>query len=127
VKSFGSGHSIIARAFAQAAAMGEQVAHLHMLGDPGIGHAEVGKVTPHGVVPTQLSFLHQTGEQRRSHRLAVGGDLEQRVVGDRLSGPGHALAQCARVDHLAVVDHAHRETGQVITGHHRIDDGVELR
>ena len=42
-----------------------------------------------------------------------------------LAAAGHELAGGARVGDLAVFDHAQRHAGQVILGHHRIEDGVE--
>src|SRR5690606_5554805 len=59
------------------------------------------------------------------HRLGVGGDLEQRVRGDRITAAGDGLAEAARVDDLAVLDHPDRDAGQVVAFDGGFDGGVE--
>ena len=117
---FGPQHQIAA-AFGQAAVVHEQVAHLHVLGDPGIEHAESRQVLGHRVIPAQLAGIDQAREQACRHGLAVRGDLEQGLARDLLARTRFAFTGCARVNDLAVVDDADGETGQVIALHDFIE------
>ena len=115
----------VAAAFRQAAVVHQQVADRHIPGHPRIVHRELRQVLHHRIVPAQPALLHQPRQHRAGHRLAVGSDLEQRLGGHRIAGAGHGFAETARVHHLAVLDHADRDAGQLVAfdggAHHGID------
>ena len=112
----------VAGAFGQAAAMHEQIADLHIRGDPRIVHAERRQEFRHRIVPTQLALLHQPRQQRGGHGLGVRGDLEQGLRIHRFARG--EIPERARVDHLAVVDNADGHAGQVIARDHSVDHAV---
>jgi hypothetical protein len=72
----------VARAEAEAAPVGEQVADGHLAGDIGVVHLEVGHVVDHAVAPLQLAFVDEDGEGGGGEGFGVGGDGEKRVFGD---------------------------------------------
>ena len=74
----------VAGAHRQAAAVAEQVAHGHHLGDRGVVHAELAQVFHHGLVPADLAFVDQDGERRGGVGLGVRADGEAGVGVDRL-------------------------------------------
>src|SRR5690606_20322785 len=74
---------------------------------------------------TRRSSDLQPRQHRRGHRLGVGGDLEQRCGGHRVTAAGDGLAEAARVDDLAVLDHADGDAGQVVAFDGGLDGGVE--
>src|SRR5690606_17635068 len=74
---------------------------------------------------TRRSSDLQPRQHRRGHRLGVGGDLEQRCGGHRVTAAGDGLAEAARVDDLAVLDHPDRDAGQVVAFDGGLDGGVE--
>ena len=117
----------VAGAGGQAAVVDQQVAHLHLARHPRILHAELRQVTLYRVVPLELSGVHQARERGRGHRLGVGGDLEQRLRIDRLTAAGGQFACGARVDDLAVLDDADRETRQAVALHRGVEGGIDRR
>ncbi len=108
---------------AQAAVVDQQVAYLHLLAHPRIVHAEARQILLHRILPAQLALLHQSRQQRGGHRLAVGGDLEQRVLVDAAAVATRAFG--VAIDHLPVVDHRYGQPGQVLVLDHSGDVGIE--
>ena len=113
----------VAGAQAQAAVVDQQVTHLHLLADPRVMHAEPGQVPLHRIIPAQLALLHQSRQQRGGHRLAVGGDLEQRVLVDAAAITARTFG--ALVDHPPLFDHGHGQPGQVLVLDHGRNIGID--
>ena len=111
---FGPQHQV-AGTQAQAAVVDQQVPHLHLLRDPRVVHAELRQVLDDRVVPLQPAGIDQAREHARRHRLAVGRDLEQRVVVDLPAATGLPFAERTGVDDVAIADDAHRQSGQPIS------------
>ncbi len=115
----------IARPQSQAAVVDQKVAHLHLSGNPGVMHAKVRKMLDDRITPVQFSRIHQPRQQRRRHRLGVGGDLEQRVRCHGGTGAGQRLAIAAREAHFAIFDHADGDAGQVVARHRIAHGGID--
>ena len=96
VNELGSGHNIRSPAPSRRpAVVDQQIAHLHLARDPRVVHAELRQITRHRIVPAQLARIDQPREHAGRHRLAVRGDLEQRVGSDLLAGAGDEFASGA--------------------------------
>lgn len=109
----------------QATVVDQQITHLHLLPHPGVVHTEAGQMPLHGVIPAQPALLHQPCQQRGGHRLAVGGDLEQRVLVNATAIAPHALGMA--VHHLSLVHHRHRHPRQVLACDNGGDIGIKAR
>ena len=116
----------VAGAQAQAAVVDQQVAHLHLLRDPRVVHAELRQVLRDRVVPLQSAGIDQARQHAGRHRLAVGGDLEQRGSIDPLAAAGNSFAGGALVDHLPVAHHAHRQAGQLVAFERGVEGSIAL-
>jgi len=92
---------------AQAAVVDQQVADLHLAGDPRVMHAELRQMFCHRIVPTHFAGVDQPGDDARGHRLAVGGNLEQRVGADLVAAASNQLAARTAIDDLPVDHHTH--------------------
>ncbi|MNI38517.1 hypothetical protein D3C73_926640 [compost metagenome] len=119
---FGPQHQV-AGTQAEAAVVDQQIAYLQVFAHPWVMHAECRQMALHRIVPAQLALLHQRGQQRGGHRLAVGGDLEQRVLVDAAAVTAHSFG--VAIDHLAILDHRHRQPRQVLMLVHESDVGIQ--
>ena len=117
----------IAGAFAQPGVVDQQVAHLDFARDPRIIHLEVRQVTRDWVFPPKLAAIDQASEQGRGHRLAVRGNLEERVCIDGLLRTGDGFTGRSRIDHVAIAHDPDRDARQAIARDDVIDDSVQAR
>jgi hypothetical protein len=74
--------------------MDQQIENGHLARDPGIMHAEVGKMIDDLVVPAELALVHQDRQRRGGEGLAggAGGEDGVRVHRFRRPEPAHAIA-----------------------------------
>jgi hypothetical protein len=102
----------------------QQVAHLDVAGDPGIGHAKLRQVPGHRVVPLELALVDQPRQQAGGHGLGVGSDLEQRVGIDPLATAGACLAGGAQIHDTAILHHRHGQAWQHVAGHGLVEQAI---
>ena len=117
----------VAGAQAQAAVVGQQVAHAHLRGDPGVGHAEARQVFDHLVFQRQPALVGQHRQRGGGEGLGVGSDRTQGVC-VHLAGLAQLAHAPAAFEHdLAVLDHGHRDPGHLEALAHLFDPGLQLR
>jgi hypothetical protein len=88
--------------------VGEHVAQVDLLRDPGIGQREVREMDDDAVVPAHHAIPDQGCHHRRGYRLGHRRELEHRVSIDRLIPAILADAEALEIDHPVAIDHANR-------------------
>jgi len=77
---------------------------LDLLRDSCVGESEAGVDLGDVLIPVELLFIDEFGEQQRGHALGVGRGHKQRVGVDWIGLAEFFDADAALVDDLALVD-----------------------
>lgn len=117
----------VARPQPQAAAVDEQVAHRHLVGDPRVVHAEPRHVVDDLVVPVQLAVVDEHGKRGGGDRLAgrTGGEDRVGVHALGRTEAAHAVALGQRT--LAVLDDRDRHARHAMCPHRGVDARIQVR
>ncbi len=116
----------IAFAQAHAAAVREQVADGHLVGDVWVVHDEAGETLVDGIVPGELTFIDQRGERGSRECFRVRADAEhgEFIDGGRIAQFADAVA--FGDEDLAVFHDGNGHAGDVESLHRGNDVGVEI-
>jgi len=117
----------IAFAESHAAAMGEEIADGHFVGDVGVVHLEAGEALVDGIVPGNFVGVDEGGESGGGEGFGVGADAEEGVFVDGGGSSEFADAIAFGEDGLAVFDDRDRKTGDIEGFQSARDVGVEVR
>ena len=119
----GLGHRLVERG--QARPVAQQVAHGDLRRDPGIRHAEPGKVGDHRVIPGEFAILHEDLQCRGGEGLAVGSDGEKGFLVDEVGLAGFFHAISFGHDHFAILNDNDRYARYVEAGKYLGDISIE--
>lgn len=110
----------------QAAAMGEQIADGHLVGDIRIVHDEAGEMLIGGIIPGELAFVNKRGERCGGEGFRVGADAEKSEFVDRSGISEFTNAVAFGHQNLAVFHNGDGHAGDIEGLHRRGDVGVEI-
>jgi hypothetical protein len=105
--------------------VGEEVPDRYVTCDVWVGELEPGQVVDDGVVPLDGALVDQHAQSGGGHGLGSGGDGEEGVLIDGLTGTDLPFAVTPCEDDLVAVDDGDGEAGDLPVDHGLPEVGVE--
>jgi len=116
----------IAFAESHAAAMREQIANSHFVGDIRVVHLKAREALVDGIVPGDFAFVDERGESAGGESLGIGADSEQCIFFDGSGVAEFAKAVAFGEKDFAVLDDGNGEAGDLESFQDARDVGVEV-